>query len=353
MKRRIRPGILVVAIIAMLQSTAVGAASEGTAAAGAVRIGGSPHQTPKRSGLAPQDTASSGRSSSMILPILYYTPETRLAVGVAAQRLFRPGGGGEGRPSTLIPMVIVTQNRQIILQFNSSFYLDRDRWYIMGNIHYVKFPSTFWGVGRDTPDDAEEDFTRRYVQIQAEVLRRVGSALQVGARVEYQPSRITGSDAGGLLDQGSVVGSEKGTLSGLGAVVQWDTRDNIFAPWTGGYYRLLAMGFGSGLGSTWSFSEVSLDLRRFLNTGGGRVLATQIALWDAAGSVPFFRLAMLGGPLLLRGYFEGRYRNRAGAVVQAEYRVPVSRIIGLAGFGGVGDVADKRAWRGEWACAGR
>ncbi|MFC1543966.1 BamA/TamA family outer membrane protein, partial [Gemmatimonadota bacterium] len=147
--------------------------------------------------------------------------------------------------------------------------------------------------------------------------------------------------AGGLLAQGSLAGSEKGTLSGLGVVVQWDTRDNIFAPWTGGYYRLLAMGFGSGLGSTWSFSEVSLDLRRFLNTGGGRVLATQIALWDAAGSVPFFRLAMLGGPLLLRGYFEGRYRNRAGAVVQAEYRVPVSRIIGLAGFGGVGDVADR------------
>jgi len=57
--------------------------------------------------------------------------------------------------------------------------------------------------------------------------------------------------------------------------------------------------------------------------------------------VPFQRLSKLGGSLLMRGYYEGRYRDHDLIVAQAEYRLPLWRRFGLTGFAGIGDVADK------------
>ena len=59
-----------------------------------------------------------------------------------------------------------------------------------------------------------------------------------------------------------------------------------------------------------------------------------------SGSPPFDQLPELGGDKLLRGYFQGRYRDRALIAFQAEYRWPLFWRVGAAGFVGVGQVAD-------------
>jgi outer membrane protein assembly factor BamA len=58
------------------------------------------------------------------------------------------------------------------------------------------------------------------------------------------------------------------------------------------------------------------------------------------GSPPFYELAALGGPYQMRGYYEGRYRDKAYATAQMEYRMFIFRRIGLVAFGGLGDVSD-------------
>jgi hypothetical protein len=50
-------------------------------------------------------------------------------------------------------------------------------------------------------------------------------------------------------------------------------------------------------------------------------------------------MGMIGGDTLMRGYYYGRYRDKNLAVLQAEYRMPVWKRLGLVGFAGVGDVA--------------
>jgi outer membrane protein assembly factor BamA len=61
-------------------------------------------------------------------------------------------------------------------------------------------------------------------------------------------------------------------------------------------------------------------------------------LRSAGGEVPFYKLALLGGDSLMRGYYKGRYRDKDILAVQAEYRVKVTRRIGVVGFAGVADV---------------
>jgi outer membrane protein assembly factor BamA len=47
----------------------------------------------------------------------------------------------------------------------------------------------------------------------------------------------------------------------------------------------------------------------------------------------------LGGPSLLRGYREGRFRDRRLAVLEGEVRFPIAWRFGGVVFAGVGDVA--------------
>ena len=43
----------------------------------------------------------------------------------------------------------------------------------------------------------------------------------------------------------------------------------------------------------------------------------------------------------MRGYYEGRYRDRNVVVLQAEYRLPIFWRFGAVGFAGVSDVAHR------------
>jgi hypothetical protein len=73
---------------------------------------------------------------------------------------------------------------------------------------------------------------------------------------------------------------------------------------------------------------------------GGRksVLALQAVATMTAGDVPFYMLAQLGGPNVMRGDYEGRYRDRELLAVQLEYRFPILWRFGGTAFAGIGMV---------------
>jgi outer membrane translocation and assembly module TamA len=58
-----------------------------------------------------------------------------------------------------------------------------------------------------------------------------------------------------------------------------------------------------------------------------------------SGDPPFDLLPQLGGDVLLRGYFQGRFRDKDLLAFQAEYRAPVWWKLGAAAFVSAGQVA--------------
>jgi outer membrane protein assembly factor BamA len=70
-------------------------------------------------------------------------------------------------------------------------------------------------------------------------------------------------------------------------------------------------------------------------------LALQSLVIIQTGTVPFLNLAQMGGPYTMRGYFEGRFRDKNLMLFQLEYRVPVIWRLGVVGFLGIGNVAEK------------
>jgi outer membrane protein assembly factor BamA len=68
------------------------------------------------------------------------------------------------------------------------------------------------------------------------------------------------------------------------------------------------------------------------------VLALHALLELRSGEPPFYDTGKLGSSEMMRGYFEGRYRDRQHLALQAEYRSPLFWRMGGVVFASAGNV---------------
>jgi len=300
------------------------------------------HPAPSSAQEARQETEQQKRMGFVYFPIIFSTPETGLAVGSALSLFFRPPEAEiDSRPSTITPVFIYTQKKQIMSSLNLDLYWKEETYRLVANIGYKKYPDKFYGIGNDLPEDNEEDFTSRGAILLLDFQRKIRPGLNVGLQYEVGESKIIEVENNRLLDTGGIPGSEGAKISGAGLILSWDTRDNIFFPLTGMWYQLSARFYGDGLGSEFSYSRYNLDLRQYFPIRSSHVLACQAYANIMTGRPPFELMSRLGGPNIMRGYYMGRYSDKCMVAVQAEYRMPVWRRIGMVCFAGLGDVADE------------
>ena len=87
------------------------------------------------------------------------------------------------------------------------------------------------------------------------------------------------------------------------------------------------------------FYVVELDVRHYNVLSPDHVIAGNIYFNGVGGDPPFYYLPALGGQNRMRGYFEGRYRDRNYFMMQLEYRQYFWWKFGFVVFAGAGDVA--------------
>lgn len=281
-------------------------------------------------------------SGLLWLPVIYYTPETKWAFGVGGMYYFRaPGVKLTSRPSNIGVFLVYTLKKQFIVDVTPDFYLKNEEYRLEGNISFSKFVDKFYGIGNETSFDDEENFTSRITRIRIHFLKRLHPKLKFGFRYNFEHNKITEVEEDGKLENKDILGSEGGTASGLGLVMHWDTRDNVFSPSSGNYHQLSATLYRKALGSDYDFTSYNFDLRRYVSLFSSHVLAFQGYVNFISGDPPFQSLSLIGGDETMRGYYLGRYRDKNMIAVQMEYRMPLWKRIGLVGFVGYGDVAAK------------
>ncbi|HSV97719.1 MAG TPA: BamA/TamA family outer membrane protein [Spirochaetota bacterium] len=277
----------------------------------------------------------------LIFPHVNYKPETQIAGGLAFLSYFRIGSDFplDIRPSTLATTLTYTQKKQFIWQLFPEFYLDNEKYHLVGELEYYYYPNYFYGVGNDTPDDAREQYTSSTVRFRSDLQREVANRLYVGFVYQYEKTTVDESEEGGVLESAGVPGSSSSLASGIGISLNLDTRDNVFYPSKGGLYQFSAVSFDRMFSSRFQFIRHTFDLRKYVPLWRGHVLALQAYSNIIYGEAPFEMLSLMGGKKLMRGLFEGRYRDNTMVVAQGEYRMPLWWRFGAAAFAGVGDVA--------------
>ena len=287
-----------------------------------------------------EDSVGKKRSGLIWIPILFYTPETKTGGGAGLNYFFRESGSDSAsRPSSIMGVFMYTQNKQIISELSTDMYRNDEQIHITGYIGYKKFPDKFYGIGKNTSEKNEEDFTSRDIFFGTTVQRRMRSGLHLGLQYMFADRKMEEVEEDGRLIEREILGSEGVRTSGLGFLLNRDTRDNIFYPTSGSFHKLSTIFYSDYIGSDYDFNSHTIDLRQYYSPFSSHVLAFQGYLHSLSGEPPFQKLALLGGQSLLRGYYEGRYRDKNMIVFQAEHRMSLGRNFGLVGFAGIGDVA--------------
>ena len=282
------------------------------------------------------------KNQILVLPVIARSIETSWSFGVAASFTFRSDKKDtSSRTSNVQGLSLYSIHKQFITAITGTQYFKHQTYILSEQLSYSSFPDKFWGLGKHTPDSAEEDYSFKQYYITPHLMRHLGHNFYIGALFELQRVLDVTYKPGGLFDQEKIAGRDPYLVAGLGMSFTYDNRNNAFSPDKGSFVQLYFDHFGKYLGSDYEYTNIVLDIRHYLKTIAGQVLAVQAYSFNNIGDPPLRSLASLGGNNSMRGYYDGRFRDKQQFVLQAEYRIPVYGRLGLVGFTSCGQVAHR------------
>lgn len=297
-----------------------------------------------------KDSVTSDNGSCWLaFPFASYTPETEWAFGAAGLFYFRTSSNtfSNLRASNIITSAQYTTKKQFLIELDYDVYFSEDDHRFYGYVSYNKFPSSFFGIGNFTKKENEEVYTSRYYFIKnaftKRIIRKGTGGLYIGLRQEFRNDKIVSVEPDGLINTSQITGFNGGTISGLGAIAIFDTRDNTFSSSEGEYVETQLSFFTKAFLSDYNFNNLLVDVRKYhpIYIGDSQtIIAMQFSANIANDDVPFYVLPTFGGSYNMRGVFSGRYRDKNMFFLQTEYRFPVYWIVNMTAFAGIAQVAN-------------
>ncbi|MGB3183748.1 MAG: BamA/TamA family outer membrane protein [Cyclobacteriaceae bacterium] len=287
-------------------------------------------------------------SKIVLAPVVIYSPETSIGLGVGAKYLFKMSGSGdETRTSNMPVSLIYTLQNQIVIYSGFEIFSNQERYMLTGNLQFQVFPRFYYGIGRNTPESNEEKYNYTQILVEPILLKRVAEPpLFLGAGIRYNRISNVEPQPDGLLIRDDFPGATGSTSVGAQVAAVFDSRDNLLNANRGWYLELTHGFYGKALGGTHEFQLTRLDFRYYqslkdfsIYDGHSDVLAFQLITKFTYGEPPLNELAALGSDQIMRGYYSGRYLDRNLVSTQVEYRAQITKRLGAAVFAGVGDVA--------------
>ncbi len=289
-----------------------------------------------------QSDSTVKKTTLAVLPVVYFTPETSWAFGAGAVTNFKLGAKKDSTFESQVAIGFAYTLFKQVLTFSSwRIFTEENKNLFSGEIGYFDYVFFFYGVGNNVLDLDRESYNARLPRLRFDYLRKVNRKFYAGFRYHFDDFDIKTIETGGLLDAGNYQGAKGGMISGIGPMVYFDSRDSQLYPTKGVFAESSIQLFNSAIGSDFNYWRWVVDVRKV-----HQIRENQHFVWQAnsqvqIGDPPFFALAQLGGNRLMRGLFEGKFRDNSLAVLQAEYRLKFLKRWGAVGFTGLGNVYSK------------
>ncbi|MCQ2337291.1 MAG: hypothetical protein MJ010_08980 [Paludibacteraceae bacterium] len=303
-----------------------------------------------------QQTNPFVKRSWFAVPIAFYQEETSVGFGATGGYYFN--SSSLSKISSISGSVIYTILNQAKVNINPRIYSKNKKWYFTGNANFKYYPDIYYGIGNGgLPKTAYLDsvnlagkgmhYTSESFEIKFSPSYYVLDNFAVGLNLAFQWEKmiVKDSNKGTYQEIKNVYGSAGWNpyfMWGLGAYIQYDSRDNQFYPQKfSNFVKLSALTYNKALGSSYDVTSVTLDVRQYIPTWVGQVFAWQVYADARFGrDVPFRMLPTIGGSDNLRGFRERKFTDKFMWMVQAEYRIPIWWRLKAAVFCSFGDVMD-------------
>ncbi|MFZ4798169.1 MAG: BamA/TamA family outer membrane protein [Bacteroidia bacterium] len=287
------------------------------------------------------DSDKPKKNSFFAVPIWGVTPETGWQIGLSLIYLNRQFNDSVSRPSLFRLNTQYTQLNQYTIRPYIDLFTKNNKYNIKASYTFKKFNEYYWGIGNETPNSnkALYDFSQNRLQLR--ITKQVVKGIYLGIQSEQNLTNDFNFKGNPLFEKKEVIGNNGSFTSGLGLVVSFDTRNQIYYPTKGHFIDITTLFNQAVFGSDFNFNNLSIDARKYFNLWNENVLALQGFANLNDGNIPFKQLATIGSESFMRGYYNGRFRDHHAMAFQAELRKKVWGPISITFFGGFGNVANQ------------
>lgn len=272
-----------------------------------------------------------------------YSASTSLGIGVMAAGLYRTDRTDSlTRPSdvTLFGAVSITGFYTIGIRGNTIFYHDKNR--LNYKLQFSSKPLDYWGVGYNNgASDRNIEYYENFYRIDLDYLHRLARNFYGGFQAGFHYVKGRGK---GRYTREDLIAMTNGqrvqyNYAGIGAVLEYDSRDFAPNPYRGLYVSGSVMFYPEFLGNCdnnlWKAEFAASTYQRLWKTG---LLAAELRGEFNSQETPWPFLARMGGNERMRGYYEGRYTDVNLITLQVELRQRIWRRISGVVWGGAGNV---------------
>ena len=275
-----------------------------------------------------------------VLPVAGYTLQTGFAGVVSGNFAFYTSE--HSNMSNVLTSFTYSQYQQIIFPVQANLWTKDDKYNIVTDWRYLKYPSLTYGLGGNTSADSGYNIDYGYLRLHQAILRSVTKDLYLGIGFDFDyfwdveeinppPGKPTDFERYGLSS------TEK--ASGISLRAQFDNRRNSINPENGTYFNVAYRDNFQWLGSDNNWQSLLFDVREYIRfpSPTHNVLAIWSYDWLTVGNgnPPYLLLPSTGWDPYSntgRGYIQGRFRSKNMLYLESEYRFGITPN-GL--FGGV------------------
>ena len=270
----------------------------------------------------------------------HYSTDTKLGIGLVAAGLYRANAN-----DTLLPPSNVSLFGDVstvgfyMLGIRGTHIFPQDKYRADYTIYFYSFPCKFWGMGYDMGDDDsnKSDMKRWQARFKASFLFHLGDNLYLGPMVSYDYVIGRRIERPELLN-----GMDQHTWNiGAGFSAVYDTRDVLTYPHRGFYINLSQCFRPRFMGNDYAFSTTELQVDAYQRVWKEAILAEDFRTMLNFGNPSWGMMALLGNSNSMRGYYEGRYRDKHKMEAQVELRQHIWKRNSLTTWVGAGTVFHK------------
>ena len=277
-------------------------------------------------------------------PTIAYAPETSWEIGASSAVLYYAKKDTTNRLSEASGFTFFTLEGQYGLHLEHAIYSDKNKWFALGKMKFQSYPLAYYGIGPNISGEALAIANANFTIIRERFLRKLYRNWYSGIEINFEALRRVRFDwEENVVPETNIIGQDGYTNLGLGLGLVYDTRHNVLNVREGFLSEIAFLNYSKYLGSSNDLNTIFIDNRGFFKISKRNVLAIQMIGQFSFGEVPFNQLSMIGGEMMMRGYYLGKFRDKNMCSFQAEHRwlpFSFSKRIGGAVFAGVGSVSD-------------
>lgn len=267
-----------------------------------------------------------------VVPAIGYTLQSKLALTLAGNVAFRTSP--DTKISTIIINTAYTQTRQVIIPVQSSIWTNDNDYNFVGDIRYLKYPESTWGLGSNSNFRDEDPMDYSFFRFYQVTLKRILTNFFLGAGyiMDYHFNIAEKGPLDGAVSGYRLYGVSGSSMSsGITVNGLFDNRDNSINASHGMYISVTYRENKTFLGSTRPWQSVILDMRKYFRFPAKS--ENTLAFWSydwliTKGRPPYLDLPSTTWDTFSgtgRGYIQGRFRGAGMLYFETEYRFGITR----------------------------